>query len=323
MAIRNLSKEGLRWGEAAIRQFSRLYKSPSREEILHKAKSLASMSMLSFSMGVSQKSFDECKEAIGLLRTYASNGDDQLWLGLALSFLVTASLFMGNASEAIQVREEMVQLAKVLGEKSVVGQLLTSAAMVEGFTGNFSEGIRLQEEGAEIMREHGSRWIYGMSMFGLANFYRGTGQFDRAWQLYNAVRQSMQELGSTRMVTMVKSDQAHNLRREGNYSQAIPAYQETLREWQRIGHRAAVAHDLECVAFIAKSLEQVEMATKLLGAAEALRQRIEIDMTAYEREEYDKEFADLKANMDEDEFAFLWAEGRSMTMDEAIELALS
>jgi len=53
-----------------------------------------------------------------------------------------------------------------------------------------------------------------------------------------------------------------------------------------------------------------------------LRQKIEIDMTPPEREEYDKEVADLKTNMDAKEFASFWAEGRSMTMDKAVELAL-
>ena len=61
---------------------------------------------------------------------------------------------------------------------------------------------------------------------------------------------------------------------------------------------------------------------RLLGAAEALRQKIEIDMTPPERDEYEKEVADLKANMDENEFVSLWADGRSMTMYEAIELTL-
>jgi hypothetical protein len=102
----------------------------------------------------------------------------------------------------------------------------------------------------------------------------------------------------------------------------MSSYHETIKEWQRMGHRSAVAHQLECLAFIAKSLEQTEKATRLLGAAEALRQKIEIDMTPPEREEYEREVADLKANMDEKEFGSLWADGRSMTMDEAIEFAV-
>jgi hypothetical protein len=79
---------------------------------------------------------------------------------------------------------------------------------------------------------------------------------------------------------------------------------------------------LECLAFIAKAIERPDKAARLLGAAEALRQKINMDMTPPEREEYEKEVADLKANMDEKEFASLWSEGRSTTMDEAIAFAL-
>jgi hypothetical protein len=89
-----------------------------------------------------------------------------------------------------------------------------------------------------------------------------------------------------------------------------------------MGHRSAVAHQLECLAFIAKAIEQPDKAARLLGAAEALRQKINVEMTPPEREEYEKEVADLKANMDGKEFASLWADGRSMEMDQAIELAL-
>jgi hypothetical protein len=134
--------------------------------------------------------------------------------------------------------------------------------------------------------------------------------------------QIMQELGSKRNVVMVKSDLAHILRLEGNYSEAISSYHGTIREWQKLGHRAAVAHQLESIAFICKALEKVERALRLFGAAQALREKIQIDMTAQEREVYEKEVADLKANMDEKEFASLWAGGRSMTMEEAIELAM-
>ena len=121
---------------------------------------------------------------------------------------------------------------------------------------------------------------------------------------------------------MIRSDLAHILRQEGKYPEALSSYRETILEWQRMGHRSAVAHQLECMAFIAKALEQTERAVRLLGAAEALRQKIEIDMTPPERDEYEKEVADLKANMDKNEFVSLWADGRSMTMYEAIELTL-
>jgi hypothetical protein len=45
-------------------------------------------------------------------------------------------------------------------------------------------------------------------------------------------------------------------------------------------------------------------------------------MTAFERMEYDREISDLRANMDEAIFAKAWAEGRDMTMEQAIAFAL-
>jgi hypothetical protein len=144
-----------------------------------------------------------------------------------------------------------------------------------------------------------------------------------AREKYQIAMQIMQEIKSSRNIIMIKSDLAHILRQEGNYIEAIPAYHETIKAWQRMGQRSAVAHQLECLAFIAKAIERPDSAARLLGAAEALRQKINMDMTPPEREEYEKEVADLKANMDEKEFKSLWAEGRSMRMDEAIELALA
>jgi hypothetical protein len=41
-----------------------------------------------------------------------------------------------------------------------------------------------------------------------------------------------------------------------------------------------------------------------------------------ERVEYEREVNDLKTNTDEKLFAALWAEGRSVTMEQAIQLAL-
>jgi hypothetical protein len=100
-------------------------------------------------------------------------------------------------------------------------------------------------------------------------------------------------------------------------------YQATLLEWKRLGHRAAVANQLECFAFIAKIHGQPERAAKLFGAAEALREIINIQMTDLERAEYDREVADLKANLDENILASLWLEGRVMTMEQAITYALN
>ena len=123
-------------------------------------------------------------------------------------------------------------------------------------------------------------------------------------------------------VNMVRSELAHLERYEGHYQEAKAMYQESIVEWKRIGHRAAIAHQLECFASIAKIEEQGQRAARLFGAAESLREKIDIPMTAMEHVEYEREISDLKAGMDEKVFESSWTEGRDMTMEQAIDFAL-
>jgi hypothetical protein len=130
------------------------------------------------------------------------------------------------------------------------------------------------------------------------------------------------DMGDRHRVNMVQSEVAHMEREEGHYEKAEQMYRGTIVEWQRLGHRAAVAHQLECLAFIAKVHENEERAATLFGAAAALREQIEIPMTMIERIEYNREIADLRAGMDRSVFDSAWIQGRAMTIDEAIEYSL-
>jgi hypothetical protein len=130
-------------------------------------------------------------------------------------------------------------------------------------------------------------------------------------------------MGDQLSVTGHQSEMAHIARQMGNYREALALYRETLPDWQKIGHRGAVAHQLECMAFIAKGQEQGERAVKLMSAAEALREASSSPRTPQERLEYERELEGLRAGLDEKAFDLLWAEGQSMTMDQAVDFAMS
>ena len=83
-----------------------------------------------------------------------------------------------------------------------------------------------------------------------------------------------------------------------------------------------MANQLEVLAFIAIAHEQDERAARLLGAAEALREKIHIQMSQFERVEYDQQVSELRNGLDEKVFSNLWSEGRLMTMEQAIQFGL-
>jgi hypothetical protein len=119
-----------------------------------------------------------------------------------------------------------------------------------------------------------------------------------------------------------RSEIGHVFRKQGRHHEAATVYRETIRVWQELGQRAAVAHELECFAFIACAHSQAQIAARLFGAAESLRESVNSPMTAIERAEYDQNISALRAHMDESAFAMAWAEGRALTMEQAITYAL-
>ena len=84
----------------------------------------------------------------------------------------------------------------------------------------------------------------------------------------------------------------------------------------------ATAYPLEAFAVLAAAQNQMERAARLLGAAENLYASIHFEMSAKERAEHDQAIASARAALGDEAFAAAWAEGRMMTMEQAIAFAL-
>jgi hypothetical protein len=179
-----------------------------------------------------------------------------------------------------------------------------------------------EQQALELTKEITGTWTSLMMYFGIGRGAMFRGDYALARERFAYCLPLFAQMKDDHRVNMIHSEFAHMDRYEGKLHQAEETYRKTIVIWQKLGHRAAVAHQLECFAFLAKSQEESERALHLLGAAEMLREKINIHMQPREREEYEREVKDLRASMTELEFATLWAQGRALTMDEAIDLAL-
>ena len=129
-------------------------------------------------------------------------------------------------------------------------------------------------------------------------------------------------MGHKGMVVGMTSEIAHTKRATGNYAEAKQTYRETIKAYQDTGNRPAVAHQLECFAMIAVVDEEPQRAAKLFGAADAIREVTGHKPTDEEQAEEAQFISRLRAMITETEFNALWAAGKSMTMEQAIQLAL-
>jgi ATP/maltotriose-dependent transcriptional regulator MalT len=82
----------------------------------------------------------------------------------------------------------------------------------------------------------------------------------RAVAYFQESRRLFENLENAHFVAISTSSIAHVRRRSGELAAAEAGYRESLAEFHWQGHRPAVAHELECLAFIARRRNALERA---------------------------------------------------------------
>ncbi len=132
---------------------------------------------------------------------------------------------------------------------------------------------------------------------------------------------------------IARSQLAEITRLHGDHDEALRLYREVVPFWQQTAHVGGLARCFECMAFIAAAqarggdddarLTRLTRAGQLLGAAEMLRRDSGAVMLAEERAEYEREVADLRAQMQVAQLEQAWSQGRALSLDQAIAFARS
>jgi predicted ATPase len=316
----NYLTEGCNWCQAAITRAEALsLVGPNIDQTC--ARAYAVLAVLSVNRGDHQTGQTAAKQSVAMARGL----DDKSILVHALTFVGFSSAFLGDVALAFDSLHEAEDLCRKLGYREELANVLQALTYVTMEVHGRQAAGQLQSYMEESLAlSQGSvdpeAAVRTQGLLARLAFYRG--DLPEARKHADLMLDLHKEMGDRRAVTGHQSDMAHAARQLGNFEEALALYRETIQEWQEIGHRGAVAHQLECFAFIAKAQEQGERAVKLMSAAEALREASSSARTPQEGIEYERELAGLQAGMDEKAFNLLWEEGQSMNMEQAVDLAL-
>ena len=322
---RGYAVEGIYWTTEALRVEECSPKDTDEEadrERTHiRARALEALSFLRYSQGDNPGALKAGEECIPLARQL---GDERL-LAISLTFSGSAKGFLGEFEEALAYLEEAVDLARKKGRGFELVMALRTLASFTGIAhGDYKTAEAYEAEALVLAKEHGENWWgSAMSMVISARGAVMRGDYARARAYLIECLPAFEQLGDVHRVNMVHSELAHMDRYEGHDEKAEAAYRKTILVWQKLGHRAAVAHQLESFGLIAQKQGKGGRAVRLLGAADSLREKINIPMYPAERVEYEKALEHLRLGMDAGEFDSGWSEGRAMGMEEAVDYALS
>jgi predicted ATPase/class 3 adenylate cyclase len=321
---RSYMTEGCNWCQTAISRAEALsVADPDMDAKLRvtRAQAYWALAMLSINHGEHHAGQIAASKSVALARQV----DDPLQLARALLFLGMSSAFLGDVTLAFDSLQESEALCRKFGYNDDLAAVLQSLAYITIEIHGPKAVEQLEsymEESLALSRGSGDPWAVVQTEGILARLAYIRGDLAEARKHADLMLDLHREMGDQLSITGHQSEMAHVARQAGNYEEALALYRETLPDWHKIGHRGAVAHQLECMAFIAKAHEQGERAVRLLSAAEALRTASNSARTPQEQIEYDGELAGLRAGMEEKAFDLLWAEGGVLSMEQAIDFAL-
>jgi hypothetical protein len=112
-------------------------------------------------------------------------------------------------------------------------------------------------------------------------------------------------------------------RRQGLVTEARDQFVESLLILRDIGHRRHSAQVLSALGALAVQQEDYTLGVQFISAAEATHEQVRISLDADENIVWDDTLATAHAELGEADFAAAWADGQSLTLEQAINFALT
>ena len=263
--------------------------------------------------------------AVDAMRLAERSGDPSARLAALAGLSVTTAFTHRSGPTETDVRtlyEEVTDLAEQLGEWWLLGVSAGFAGLGVG-TFDPEAGRALRRRGLAAAARSGSPYAIGAASLAEGRALGHEGETDAAAASFAVAIQRFMEIGDERFVLASRSDLAHALRRGGRLDEALAMYRETIPGWVHLGHRGAVANQLENVAYVLMGRQADDPAVRLIGAADAIREAADARMAIDEEPEFAASLDRARASMTDAAFADAWAAGRGMSQQEAVALALA
>jgi tetratricopeptide (TPR) repeat protein len=309
-----------RWLERAI-EIGRTAEFPEeerQERQIQLGTALGALGSVGFVLGRHEEGAAAGAEAVSILRPY---GESQP-LAYALGSYAFNLNYLGRVSEAFEAGEEARQMARTRGDGVELSIALGALGMATLMSEDIEKAHQYLREGKAVIEELGSSWVGPQILMMEALLLAKEGDLEGAEAIYREADQRFQELGEPTQTIITRSELAHTLRGQGKWEQALPLYRETILYFQDMGHEPAVANQLECFAYIAITQEEPEKAARLLGAAQAIRERTNNPINLpWEKADYYQAMKRLDEILGSADRDAALGEGRSMMLDEAVDLA--
>ncbi|OGG46571.1 MAG: hypothetical protein A3F84_18045 [Candidatus Handelsmanbacteria bacterium RIFCSPLOWO2_12_FULL_64_10] len=258
------------------------------------------------------------EESLGIRREL---GDKQ-GIAASLNNLGNVSYYQGDYAAAHLLHKESLAIRRELGDKQGIANALNDLGVMARYQGDYAAARSFYEESLAIRRELGDRQAIAALLNNLGNLTHDQGDYAAARSLYEESLAIKRGLGNRQGIAYSLNNLGDLAYKQGDYAAARSLYKEGLEIVRELGDRQEIATSIEAFAGLAAAQGEPGRALRLTGAAAALREVISVPLSSADQSRMERWLEPARQALSEEARAAAWAEGRTMTQEQAIAYAL-
>jgi tetratricopeptide (TPR) repeat protein len=251
------------------------------------------------------------------LTLYKSLGD-KLGQANALTWL---SLNHNDLEHSKSLLFESLPLYRELGDRTGIANSLSLLAQQAIYGGDFSSALRWAEDAMAIYHELGSQSGEADVLNHLGHIFYWQGNYQQAYIHFKESIALNEKVGVSWFL-WGQVGLAYTFLRQGNITQAKESFEFSIRQFQKADYIVGLVYAIEGVASLCNTQGQPERAAWLFAWADAMRDQMGDHRPPIEQASVEKDLAVIHSKIDDIAFTRLSVEGRTMTTEQAIVLAL-
>jgi tetratricopeptide (TPR) repeat protein len=228
----------------------------------------------------------------------------------------------GHVSEGREWLATLLALPQAAERTILRAKALDDLGALAYLQNDYSTAHSLEEESLEIRRGVGDMHGVAVSLIHMGVNARDQGDYATARTRFEESLVIMRELGTRHGIVYSLCGLASVALDEGDYAAARPLLKEILPTLRERGDVWAISFQLDEWAGVAVGEGQPQRALRLAGAGAAMREANYVLIGPDYQAKLDRRIEPARTVLDESAQAAAWAEGRAMTLEEAVAYAL-
>jgi predicted ATPase/DNA-binding XRE family transcriptional regulator len=247
---------------------------------------------------------------------------DPWCLGLAYQNLIGVYMWRENDERARLLLEEYVMLNQGMRQPYFMAGAYLHLGTVEFRNGEYAQAQSYFQQSIILCRELGDIQHVGHALHALGNIATAQQDYLSAAHFYAESLVIRRELGERLNIAWLHLDLGYLAFYQDDTDRALMLFMESLSVLWEARDQEGIVHCFVALGVWASAQGQAERAVRLLGAAAALLEAIDVRVQFEYRAVYTRTIATLQAQLSVAAFANAWASGRAMSLEQKIAYAL-